>query len=185
MNEIESVPIQQQEELSSNRDNENNQEDNQEDNEDENDQHYSIDDVGLPKSQIMKIFKDAVPPNTMIQKEARHALGHVTVTFINYLIATATEITTKAKKKTLTANDILAAMEIIEMKEHLPALQEALDQYQQEKQDTPKSHKPVTSDSIEVKEVVPAKNTASLADEDPDTAIMLEEEINIMDIDEE
>ncbi|KNE72137.1 hypothetical protein, variant [Allomyces macrogynus ATCC 38327] len=46
----------------------------------------------------------------------------------------ATEITTKAGKKTISPNDVLTALEAMEMPDLVPTLREALDQYQQQKQ---------------------------------------------------
>ncbi|KNE71367.1 hypothetical protein AMAG_15601, partial [Allomyces macrogynus ATCC 38327] len=94
----------------------------------------SINDYGLPKSQITKIFKESVPPGTNLQREAREALDQATVTFVNYLTFMATEITTKAGKKTISPNDVLTALEAMEMPDLVPTLREALDQFQQQKQ---------------------------------------------------
>ncbi|KAJ3359198.1 hypothetical protein GGF32_009570 [Allomyces javanicus] len=117
----------------------------------------SINDYGLPKSQITKIFKESVPPGTNLQREAREALDQATVTFVNYLTfmsaslfrimflalvmlmrtfstGRATEITTKAGKKTISPNDVLTALEAMEMPDLVPTLREALDQFQQQKQ---------------------------------------------------
>ncbi|KAI9220104.1 histone-fold-containing protein [Blastocladiella britannica] len=88
----------------------------------------SIDDLLLPHSQISRIFKDAMPGTTLnVSREARIALNQATITFINYIAALAHEITTKAKKQTISANDLLSAIQAAEMHDLLPALREALE----------------------------------------------------------
>ncbi|KAJ3370142.1 DNA polymerase epsilon subunit 3 [Allomyces arbusculus] len=106
----------------------------------------SINDYGLPKSQIAKIFKESVPPGTSLQREAREALDQATVTFVNYLTFMATEITTKAGKKTISPNDVLTALEAMEMPDLVPTLREALDQFQQQKQAKRAASGPKTKD---------------------------------------
>ncbi|KAI9184626.1 hypothetical protein H9P43_003681 [Blastocladiella emersonii ATCC 22665] len=94
----------------------------------------SISDFGLPASQISRIFKDAAGASKMsLARDAREAMNQSTVTFVNYITALAHEVATKAKKKTINANDVLAAVEAAEMADMLPTLRIALEQYQAQK----------------------------------------------------
>ncbi|KAF9067558.1 histone-fold-containing protein [Rhodocollybia butyracea] len=74
-----------------------------------------IDNFELPKSLVTKIAKSAVPDNTKLQKEAILSLVKGSTVFINYLAATAHDVAQSKQHKSISASDVLKALELIEL----------------------------------------------------------------------
>ncbi|KAJ3752930.1 hypothetical protein EV360DRAFT_74922 [Lentinula raphanica] len=73
-----------------------------------------IDNFELPKSLVTKIAKSAVPDNTKIQKEAILSLVKGSTVFINYL-GDAHDVAQSKQHKSISASDVLKALEMIEL----------------------------------------------------------------------
>ncbi|KAF9039058.1 histone-fold-containing protein [Panaeolus papilionaceus] len=73
-----------------------------------------IDNFELPKSVVMKIAKSALPDNIKLQKETVHALVKGSTVFINYLAATAHGVAQSKQHKSISASDVIKALELIE-----------------------------------------------------------------------
>ncbi|KAH7910074.1 histone-fold-containing protein [Hygrophoropsis aurantiaca] len=73
-----------------------------------------IDTYELPKSLVTKIAKSAIPDNAKLQKETVLSLVKGSTVFINYLAATAHDVAQSKQHKSISASDVLRALEIIE-----------------------------------------------------------------------
>ncbi|KAF7985489.1 hypothetical protein HWV62_5274 [Athelia sp. TMB] len=73
-----------------------------------------IENYELPKSIVTKISKSAIPENAKLQKETTTSLVKGTTVFINYLSATAHDVAMSKQHKSISASDVLKALEIIE-----------------------------------------------------------------------
>lgn len=95
----------------------------------------SIDDNELPKANVTRILKHALPASTALQKDAKLAISKASTVFINYLSATANDIAKSANHKTITAPDVFKALEVLELEDFVPKLQEAFTAFQQLQQE--------------------------------------------------
>ncbi|PPQ84724.1 hypothetical protein CVT24_002725, partial [Panaeolus cyanescens] len=73
-----------------------------------------IDNFELPKSVVMKIAKSALPDNVKLQKETVHALVKGSTVFINYIAAAAHQVAHTKQHKSISASDVIRALEILE-----------------------------------------------------------------------
>eukprot|EP00833_Pecoramyces_ruminatium_P006180 jgi/Orpsp1_1/1180212/evm.model.c7180000072528.1 len=87
----------------------------------------SIDEFELPKACVMRVIKAALPDNALINKEAKIVMTKSATVFINYLTATANDVTKSTNKKILSANDIFSALETLEFDEFSDKLRDALE----------------------------------------------------------
>ncbi|KAL0581418.1 hypothetical protein V5O48_000572 [Marasmius crinis-equi] len=87
-----------------------------------------LDNFELPKSIVTKIAKSAVPENTKLQKEAILSLVKGSTVFINYLAATqvAHDVAQSKQHKSISASDVLKALEMIELGDLVDPLQAEL-----------------------------------------------------------
>jgi DNA polymerase epsilon subunit 3 len=90
---------------------------------------------------IVRLAKSVLPDNTMIQKEAVTALVKSATVFVNYLAATyflsqtgrlliwnrANDVTQQKGKKTINNEEILAALDIVELNWMVPHLQKHIE----------------------------------------------------------
>ncbi|RPD58319.1 histone-fold-containing protein [Lentinus tigrinus ALCF2SS1-7] len=75
-----------------------------------------IDNFELPRSLIMKLARASqVPENTKFSKEVILAILKASTVFINYLAATAHEVATSKQHKSISATDVLKALELVEL----------------------------------------------------------------------
>ncbi|EIN06798.1 histone-fold-containing protein [Punctularia strigosozonata HHB-11173 SS5] len=88
-----------------------------------------IENFELPKSLVTKIAKSAIPDNSKLQKETVLALMKGSTVFINYLAATAHDIAISKQHKSISASDVLRALELIEFGDMVPMLQGELQIY--------------------------------------------------------
>ncbi|KAK1234661.1 hypothetical protein PQX77_002133 [Marasmius sp. AFHP31] len=88
-----------------------------------------LDNFELPKSIVTKIAKSAVPENTKLQKETILALVKGSTVFINYLAATAHDVAQSKQHKSISAYDVLKALEMIELGDLVNPLQTELQAY--------------------------------------------------------
>ncbi|CAL8352791.1 unnamed protein product [Merluccius merluccius] len=86
-------------------------------------------DLNLPNAVITRIIKEALPDGVNVSKEARRAISQAASVFVLYATSCANNFAMKAKRKTLNAADVLAAMEEMEFERFLEPLREALEVY--------------------------------------------------------
>ncbi|KAI8639301.1 histone-fold-containing protein [Parasitella parasitica] len=86
----------------------------------------TIEDNELPKANVTRVLKSALPPGTALQKDARLAVGKAATVFINYLSSVANDVAKGANHKTISAADVLKALDICELEHMVPELQESL-----------------------------------------------------------
>ncbi|KJA15858.1 hypothetical protein HYPSUDRAFT_172203, partial [Hypholoma sublateritium FD-334 SS-4] len=88
-----------------------------------------IENFELPKSVVMKIAKSAIPDNVKLQKETVLSLVKGSTVFINYLAATAHDVAQSKQHKSISASDVLKALETIEFSDMVNKLQNELTLY--------------------------------------------------------
>ncbi|KAI0260090.1 histone-fold-containing protein [Gloeopeniophorella convolvens] len=116
-----------------------------------------IENFELPRALVTRIAKSAVPDNVKLQKDTVLSLVKGATVFINYLGA-AHEVSTSKQHKSISASDVLKALELIEFADLIPPLQAELQVYR----DLAKSKK-----SPQV--VAPTSRAAKLAPHADDT----------------
>ncbi|KAH8858022.1 DNA polymerase epsilon subunit 3 [Schistosoma japonicum] len=84
-------------------------------------------DLYLPNAVLLRIIRESLPERTLVSREARSAISKSASSFILYVTSLASVHSEKAKRKTLTGNDILAALKEMEFDHFIPALKEFLD----------------------------------------------------------
>lgn len=72
---------------------------------------YGIDDLLLPRSLVLKIAKEALPPGAPVPKDGVTALMRAATMFVSYITATANDIAAFERRKTVSHTDILQALE--------------------------------------------------------------------------
>ncbi|KAI9592243.1 histone-fold-containing protein [Syncephalis fuscata] len=87
----------------------------------------SIEDHDLPKAILQRIIKSVLPDGAAVQRDAKTALAKACTVFINYLAATAHDVATDENRKIISANDVLAAMDTIELGDLAPKMQAELE----------------------------------------------------------
>ncbi|ORX59022.1 histone-fold-containing protein [Hesseltinella vesiculosa] len=95
----------------------------------------SIEDYELPKANVTRILKQALPTGTALQRNAKLAVSKSGTVFINYISALANDVAKNQNHKTITSNDVLKAVELAELDAILPALKDRLKDYQQSMQE--------------------------------------------------
>lgn len=88
-----------------------------------------IENFELPKSLVTKIAKSAMPDNAKLQKETVLSLVKGSTVFINYLVATAHDVALSKQHKSISASDVLKALEMIEFGDLVENLQNELQIY--------------------------------------------------------
>ncbi|KAI7875744.1 histone-fold-containing protein [Mucor mucedo] len=91
----------------------------------------TIEDNELPKANVTRVLKTALPPGTALQKDAKLAVSKAATVFINYLSSVANDVAKGANHKTISAPDVFKALEIVELEHLAPQLRESLTAYQQ------------------------------------------------------
>ncbi|EGN92398.1 hypothetical protein SERLA73DRAFT_191156 [Serpula lacrymans var. lacrymans S7.3] len=88
-----------------------------------------IENFELPKSLVTKIAKSSIPENSKLQKDTVLSLVKGSTVFINYLAATAHDVAQSKQHKSISASDVLKALEIIEFGDLVDNLQAELQVY--------------------------------------------------------
>ncbi|KAL1934124.1 hypothetical protein VTP01DRAFT_6306 [Rhizomucor pusillus] len=91
----------------------------------------SIEDNELPKANITRVLKNSLPAGTALQKEAKIAVSKAATVFINYLSTVANDTAKSANHKTISAADVIRALEILEFDHLIEPLKESFAAYQQ------------------------------------------------------
>jgi len=93
-------------------------------------------DIGLelPLAPISRLAKNELPDNIQISKEVKASFAKSAGVFILYLTNQANQFCQKAKRSTISADDVLAAVQELEFDEFLPELQDYLAVYRESAQ---------------------------------------------------
>jgi len=79
----------------------------------------------------MRIAKSSIPDNVKLQKETVLSLVKGSTVFINYLAATAHDVALSKQHKSISASDVLKALEMLEFTDMVEQLQGELQVYRQ------------------------------------------------------
>uniref|UniRef100_A0AAY4EH22 DNA polymerase epsilon subunit 3 n=1 Tax=Denticeps clupeoides TaxID=299321 RepID=A0AAY4EH22_9TELE len=79
-------------------------------------------DLNLPNAVITRIIKEALPDGVNVSKEARRAISQAASVFVLYATSCGINFAKIAKRKTLNAGDVMAAMEEMEFDRFLQPL---------------------------------------------------------------
>ncbi|KAI8977784.1 histone-fold-containing protein [Trametes punicea] len=128
-----------------------------------------IENFELPRSVVMKLARASqVPENTKFSKDVILAILKASTVFINYLAATAHEVASSKQHKSISATDVLKALELIEFGDIAKNIQGELQVYRElQKADKKKGGKgkardPSDSTSAAPKAKPKAKPTTSV-----------------------
>ncbi|XP_064649849.1 DNA polymerase epsilon subunit 3-like [Lineus longissimus] len=89
-------------------------------------------DLNLPNAVIARIIKDALPDGVNIGKDARLAISKAASVFVLYATSCANNFAMKGKRKTISAQDVLLAMNDMEFERFVGPLKEALEAFKNE-----------------------------------------------------
>ncbi|KJE90880.1 hypothetical protein CAOG_02118 [Capsaspora owczarzaki ATCC 30864] len=87
------------------------------------------DEHDLPRSVLQRLVKEAIADGLSINKDAKTAVTKSATVFILYLTAAANEIAQKANRKTINANDVMAALESVDLAHLQEPLQQELEAF--------------------------------------------------------
>ncbi|EDR02540.1 uncharacterized protein LACBIDRAFT_309497 [Laccaria bicolor S238N-H82] len=91
-----------------------------------------IENFELPKNVVLKIAKSAIPESAKLQKDTVLSLVKGSTVFINYLAATAHDVAHSKQHKSISASDVLKALELIEFGDLVDKLQGELTVYREQ-----------------------------------------------------
>ncbi|XP_008400332.1 DNA polymerase epsilon subunit 3-like, partial [Poecilia reticulata] len=81
---------------------------------------------------LRTVCSSQLPDGVNVSKEARRAISQAASVFVLYATSCANNFAMKAKRKTLNAGDVLAAMEEMEFERFLEPLRDALEVYKKD-----------------------------------------------------
>ncbi|KAI0824427.1 histone-fold-containing protein [Trametes gibbosa] len=110
-----------------------------------------IGDFELPRSVVMKLARASqIPENTKFSKDVITAMLKASTVFINYLAATAHEVASSKQHKSISATDVLKALELVEFSDIAKNIQGELQVYRDlQKADKRKSVKGKARDAAD------------------------------------
>ncbi|KAK7095005.1 DNA polymerase epsilon subunit 3-like [Littorina saxatilis] len=91
-------------------------------------------DLNLPNAVVGRIIKEAIPEGVNVSKEARLAISKAASVFVLYATSCSNNYALKAKRKTISAQDVLSAMEEMEFEQFIDPLAEALEAFRNQQQ---------------------------------------------------
>ncbi|CAL8122771.1 unnamed protein product [Orchesella dallaii] len=97
--------------------------------------------LSLPVASVSRVVNDALPPNVNVSQEARKVIAKTASVFVLYTTATAASLASKAGRKTMNANDVLAAL----MENDFPQFKEPLERSLEHYRETQKKKKESTT----------------------------------------
>ncbi|XP_002735947.1 DNA polymerase epsilon subunit 3-like [Saccoglossus kowalevskii] len=98
-------------------------------------------DLNLPNSVVARIIKEAVPDGVNVSKEARSAISRAASIFVLYTTTCANNFALSAKRKTLTAADVLSAMEEMEFEHFVEPLKDSLEAFRKDRKEATEKKK--------------------------------------------
>lgn len=84
-----------------------------------------------PLACVRRILKHSLPDSTNVGKDASTAFARACGIFIIYVTSCANDFARESKRQTITANDVLAAVQELEFGEFVPDMTACLEQYRQ------------------------------------------------------
>ncbi|KAI8335410.1 histone-fold-containing protein [Chlamydoabsidia padenii] len=123
----------------------------------------SIEDHELPKANVARILKQALPHGTALQKNAKLAVSKAATVFISYITSLSHDTAKSSNHKTITPADVMKAMEIAELDHLIPQLQIRLQEYQDLQNEKKQRKKDKQNEST------PTGTKRGLDDEEEDT----------------
>jgi len=85
-----------------------------------------------PLACVRRLLKKSLPSSTNVGKDASSAFARACGIFVIYLTACANDFAREHKRQTITANDIMAAIQELDFDEFTPQLSAFLDQHRKE-----------------------------------------------------
>lgn len=90
-----------------------------------------IEEFELPKSLVTRIAKSALPENAKMSKDVSLSIVKASTVFINYLAASAHDVAAQKQHKSISASDVLKALELLELGDMVDPLQKELQIYRE------------------------------------------------------
>jgi DNA polymerase epsilon subunit 3 len=90
--------------------------------------------VTIPQASVARIIRSILPPNVQVGKCAKQAFARAAGIFVLYATATANEFCKESKRQTVSAQDVLNAMQELDFVEFLEPLKLALEEYRKEQE---------------------------------------------------
>lgn len=143
-------------------------------------------DLNLPNAVVGRIIKDAIPEGVNVSKEARLAISKAASVFVLYATSCSNNYALKAKRKTISAQDVLSAMEEMEFEQFVEPLSEALEAFRSQQQGKKERKKEKeSSNSGDVEQPEGAAEDKAASDEDDVTYQGEEKEDYIITVNED
>lgn len=86
-----------------------------------------VDDLNLPNAVVSRLMKESLPDGISISKEAKSCLSRSASVFVLYLTATSVNQCKKDNHKTMTAQNVLDALEEIDFENFIEPLKAQLE----------------------------------------------------------
>ena len=86
----------------------------------------------LPKANISRLIKQSLPEGVTVQKEAKQAITKAAKIWILYATACSNDYCMNCNRTTISANDVLSAMDELEYNHFVEPLKETMEQYKKE-----------------------------------------------------
>ncbi|ODM97724.1 DNA polymerase epsilon subunit 3 [Orchesella cincta] len=87
--------------------------------------------LSLPVASVSRVVNDALPPNVNVSQEARKVIAKTASVFVLYTTATAASLASKAGRKTMNANDVLAALQENDFPQFKEPLERSLEYFRE------------------------------------------------------
>lgn len=97
-----------------------------------------MEDLNLPNAVVTRLIKDSLPDGVNVSKEARLALAKAASIFVLFLTSASNNVANKNMRKTISAQDVLQALQDTDFEGFIDPLRESLDNFkkaQKEKKD--------------------------------------------------
>lgn len=86
-----------------------------------------VEDLNLPNAVVSRLIKDSLPDGVNVSKEARLALAKAASIFVLFLTSASNNVATKNNRKTISAPDVLQALQDTDFEGFIEPLRESLD----------------------------------------------------------
>ncbi|KAG7448130.1 histone-fold-containing protein [Guyanagaster necrorhizus] len=98
-----------------------------------------LDNFELPKSLVTSIARSALPDNAKLPKDTILALVKGSTVFINHLAGTAYDVAMSKQHKSISAADVMRALDILELGDMVEMIQEDLQAFRDEQRSAGKA----------------------------------------------
>jgi len=93
-----------------------------------------VDELQLPASVVARIVKSKLPDDMQLGRDVRSGFSRAASIFILYVTATANDLCREAKRQTINASDVVAALDELEFDNLTPAVNACLQAYRAEQE---------------------------------------------------